>query len=64
MHLIFPPGDFVNKGFFNKTVGMPCFATNLDDMNECDAPESNKTVAGAEFTTNLPRTTFGVSSAS
>ena len=61
---MFPPGDFVNRAFFSKTMGMPCFAVNFDDMKECDAPESNNTIAGAELTGNLPRTTSGVSSAS
>jgi len=60
---MFPPGDFVNRGFF-KTVGMPCLVTNFDDMKECDALESNNTVAEAELIINLPRTTSGVSSAS
>jgi hypothetical protein len=26
-------------------IGRLCFATKLDVMNECDAPESNKIVA-------------------
>jgi hypothetical protein len=26
-------------------IGRLCFTTKLDDMNEWDAPESNKTVA-------------------
>ena len=63
-HLMSPPGDWVIRGFFSKTVGMPCFAANFDDMNECDAPESNNTVAGAELIMKLPRTTSGVSFAS
>src|SRR6266542_6022240 len=63
-HLMSPPGDCVKRGFFSKMVGMPCFATNFDDIKECDAQKSNNTVAGAELTKNLPRTTSGVSSAS
>jgi hypothetical protein len=30
-------------------IGILCFATNYSVMNECDAPESNKIVAGTEF---------------
>jgi hypothetical protein len=30
-------------------IGRLCFATKLDVMNECDAPESNKTVAGVSL---------------
>ena len=52
---MFPPGDFVNRGFFNKTVAMPCFAVNFDDMKECDAPESNNIVARC----NIPDTLAG-----
>jgi hypothetical protein len=33
------------------------FTTNDDDIKECDAPESNKTVAGCELTKNIPNTT-------
>jgi hypothetical protein len=34
-----------------------CFVTNWSVMKECDAPESNKTVAGIELTGNVPNTT-------
>jgi hypothetical protein len=36
---------------------MPYFVTNWAEIKECDAPESNKTDAGAEFTRNIPNTT-------
>jgi hypothetical protein len=38
-------------------MGRLCFATKLDVMKECDAPESNKTIAGCEFARNIPNTT-------
>jgi hypothetical protein len=38
-------------------MGMPCFATNSAEIKECDAPESNKTDAGAELMRNIPNTT-------
>jgi hypothetical protein len=31
---------------------MLCFSTKLEDMNECDAPESNNMVAKTELTRN------------
>jgi hypothetical protein len=34
-------------------IGRLYFATKFDDMNECDAPESNK-VAGCELARNIP----------
>ena len=52
-----PPGVRVNKGVFSSTVGILCLSTKFDDMNECDAPESNNTVARVEMTRNSPRTT-------
>jgi hypothetical protein len=33
------------------------FVTKLDDMNECDAPESNKIVLGCELARNIPNIT-------
>jgi hypothetical protein len=33
------------------------FATKLDDMKECEAPESNKSVVGCELARNIPSTT-------
>jgi hypothetical protein len=37
--------------------GMEYLATYLVEMNVCDAPELNKTNAGAELTRNIPNTT-------
>jgi hypothetical protein len=31
-----------------------CFATKLDVMNECDAPESNKIVTGCDLRETYP----------
>jgi hypothetical protein len=37
-------------------IGRSCFTTNYDDIKECDAPESNKTIAGCELARNIPNT--------
>ncbi|PUZ75295.1 hypothetical protein GQ55_1G148000 [Panicum hallii var. hallii] len=55
--LMSPPGVRVNRGVFSSTVGILCFSAKLEDMNECDAPESNNTVARAELTRYSPSTT-------
>jgi hypothetical protein len=34
-------------------LGTSCFVTNRSVINECDAPESNKTVAGIELIRNV-----------
>ena len=52
-----PPGVLVNRGVFSSTIGILCSSTKLDDMNECDAPESNNTVARVELTRNSLSTT-------
>jgi hypothetical protein len=39
---------------FMVLIGRLYFATKLDDMNECDAPESNKIVVGCELARNIP----------
>jgi hypothetical protein len=36
----------ISKCVFIELSGILCFAINYSVMNECDAPESNKTVAG------------------
>jgi hypothetical protein len=38
-------------------MGTSYFATNYSIINECDAPESNRTVAGTELIRNVPSTT-------
>jgi hypothetical protein len=43
--------------YFMMVIGRLCFATNFDDMKECDALESNKIIAGCEFARNIPHTT-------
>jgi hypothetical protein len=43
---ISPPGELTIMVYFMMAMGKLCFVTNFDDMKECDAPESNKTVAG------------------
>jgi hypothetical protein len=56
--LISPPGVLTSMVCFMMALGKLCFATKFDYMKECDAPESNKNVAGCEFAGNMPNTTF------
>jgi hypothetical protein len=51
------PGVWGIRGNFSSTMGILCFSAKLDDMNECDAPESNNIVASTELTKNSPSTT-------
>jgi hypothetical protein len=41
------------------SVGNPFFVAKVLDMNECDAPVSNKTNAIIEFRGNIPITASG-----
>jgi hypothetical protein len=54
---ISPPGELTSMVYFMIVIVILCFATNLHDMKECDAPESNKIVAECELATNIPNTT-------
>jgi hypothetical protein len=54
---ISPPGELTSMVYFMMVIGRLCFATNFDDMKECDALESNKIVAGCEFARKIPSTT-------
>jgi hypothetical protein len=58
---ISPFWELINKCVFIELIGISCFTTNCSVMKECDAPESNKTVAGIELTENVPNTTPGAS---
>jgi hypothetical protein len=51
--LISPPGELTSMICFMVVIGRLYFATKFDDMNECDAPESNK-VTGCELARNIP----------
>jgi hypothetical protein len=55
--LILPPGELTSMVCFMVAIGRLYIATKLDDMNECDAPESNKIVAGCELARNIPNIT-------
>jgi hypothetical protein len=59
IYLVFisPPSELTIMVYFMIVVGRLCFGTNFDGMKECDAPESNKIVAGCEFARNIPNTT-------
>jgi hypothetical protein len=52
-----PPGELTSMVYFMIVMGSWCLTTNDDDIKECDAPESNKTVAGSELARNIPNTT-------
>jgi hypothetical protein len=43
--------------YFMMVMGRLCFATNFDAMKECDASDSNKTIASGEFARNISNTT-------
>jgi hypothetical protein len=49
--LISPPGELTIMVCFMMAMGRLCFTTNIDHMKECDAPKSNKVIAGCEFAT-------------
>ena len=50
-------------GFCMAHNGVLWFLTNACDMNECEAPELKRTVAGVELTSNVPSMTSGSTSA-
>jgi hypothetical protein len=54
---ISPPGELTNMEWFIVAIGSIFVAKNIDGMNECDALESKKTIAGFEFARNIPNTT-------
>jgi hypothetical protein len=39
-------GELTIMVYLMMVMGKLCFATNLDVMKECDAPKSNRTIAG------------------
>jgi hypothetical protein len=55
---ISPPGELTIMVYFMMVMGRLCFATNVDDMKECNALESNRNVAGCEFARNIRNTTY------
>jgi hypothetical protein len=55
--LILPPDELTSMVCFMVAIGRLCFATKLDVMNECNALESNKIVAGCELAKKIPNTT-------
>jgi hypothetical protein len=54
--LISPPGELTSMICFMIIIGRSCFTTNYDDIKECDAPKSNKTIVGCELARNIPNT--------
>jgi hypothetical protein len=55
--LISTPSELTSMVCFIIDMGRWYFATNVDDIKECDAPDSNKTIAGCELVKNIPSTT-------
>ena len=51
---IYPSGELTLIGFAMVEVAILFLLTKVLDMNECDAPESNKTNAVKEFSRNIP----------
>src|SRR5436190_24072992 len=56
---ILPPGVSTNIVNFINDVGKLYFVTKLDDMKECVAPQSNRTIIGLELMVNIPSTISG-----
>jgi hypothetical protein len=54
---ISPPGELTIMVYFMIVMGRLCFATNVEDMKECEVLESIKIVVGCEFARNIPNTT-------
>jgi hypothetical protein len=55
--LISPLGELTSMACFIIDMGRWYFATNVDDLKQCDAPESNRTIVGCELAKNIPNTT-------
>src|SRR3954468_6408133 len=53
---ILEPGEQTESGLGNCSLGRSSEIAKALDMKEWEAPESNKTVAGTEHTSNLPST--------
>ena len=58
------PGVLTTRGESMTTNGIWWLCAKAMDMNECDAPESNKTEAGYPLIRSVPMRTPGSSSAS
>jgi hypothetical protein len=50
---ISPPGELTIMVYFMMVMGRLCFATNFDDMKECDTLKANKIIEGCEFAKNI-----------
>jgi hypothetical protein len=56
---ISPPGELTINLFFSMDKGMLYFCTELAATNECDAPESNNTIALLSLTRIIAMMTSG-----
>jgi hypothetical protein len=57
MDFISPLGELISKCVFMELLGTSCFDMNYSVINEYDASESNKIVAGTELIRNVPNPT-------
>ena len=58
------PGDCTTRGTDNPSNLISLMRAKFPEMKECDAPESNNTLAGTELTISVPIKTSGDSLAS
>jgi hypothetical protein len=61
--VISKPGELIDISLARSLVDNSCMAIKGLEMNECDAPESNNTLAGIELTERVPMITSEDSSA-
>jgi hypothetical protein len=58
------PGDCTTMILSKREGKNLCMVAKLREINEWEAPESNKIITGMSLTENIPRTTSGASRAS
>jgi hypothetical protein len=58
---ISPPGELTIMRHLSMAIGILCLSTYAPEINECDIPESNMTIAVVELIENISRTTSGAS---
>jgi len=58
---IIPSGEFTVMGLFMAQADILWVLTKACEMKVCEAPESKRMVAGAEWTSNIPIITLGSS---
>jgi hypothetical protein len=48
-----PPGELTTMWHLSMAMGILCFSTYVAEINECEAPESNRTIAVVELSKNV-----------